>query len=149
MMSAPDRPGRGRADSAGVDRSIVARERAIPHAVPTLRRRAGDFAATHGAAREVVERVELAVSEAVTNAVKYAYVPGGEGPVELTASAAGEWIEITVRDQGAGFQAGESDGLGIGLELVAQMSVDLRIEQTPHGTTVAMRFPLAGPAEQA
>lgn len=119
------------------------RERAVPAAVPALRHSASEFAAAHGAGRELVEKVALAVSEAVTNAVKYAYGPVGEGSVELTASLAGGWLEIVVGDEGGGFRPGESTGLGIGLSLVAQMSGDLRIEQSARGTTVTMRFPLS------
>lgn len=125
-------------------RSVKASERAEANAIPLLRRRAGDFAATHGAGAELVEKVELAVSEAVTNVVKYAYEQGDEeGRVELTASASEKWIEIRVADRGCGFMPGESDGLGIGLTLVAQMSGDFEIAQSPQGTTVTMRFALA------
>ncbi len=131
------RPGR---ESA---RSIEAHERAEPNAIPLLRRRASDFAASHGAGSELIEKVRLAVSEAVTNAVKYAYEPGGDGRIELTATATEKWLEIRVADRGCGFLPGESDGLGIGLTLVAQMSGDLEIAQSPQGTSVTMRFPLA------
>jgi anti-sigma regulatory factor (Ser/Thr protein kinase) len=125
-------------------RSLKASEPARAGAIPLLRRRAGKFAATHGAAAELVEKVELAVSEAVTNVVKYAYGAGDEGGrVELTATATERWLEIRVADTGGGFLPGESDGLGIGLTLVAQMSGDLEIAQSPQGTTLTMRFALA------
>ncbi|HEX3239735.1 MAG TPA: ATP-binding protein [Solirubrobacterales bacterium] len=131
----------------GSTRSIEANERAEPNAIPMLRRRAGDFAATHGGDAALVERVELAVSEVVTNVVKYAYGSGDDGRVELTATASEKLIEIKVADRGCGFLPGDSDGLGIGLTLVAQMSGDLEIAQSPQGTTVTMRFPLAPSAE--
>lgn len=147
-MGATDKRGSKALPGGGLTRSINASERAVAHAIPILRRRAGDFAATHGAEPELVEEVELAVSEVVTNAVKYAYEPGDEeGRVELTASASQRWIEIQVADRGCGFLPGESDGLGIGLTLVAQMSGDLEIAQSPQGTTVKMRFPLVPGAD--
>ncbi len=143
-MGATGKPRSDAPAECGVaERSVSARERAVANAIPALRRRAGDFAATHGAEPELVEKIELAVSEAVTNAVKYAYGDGdGDGMVELTAGASERWIEIQVVDHGCGFLPGESDGLGIGLSLVAQMSGDLEIAQSPRGTTVTMRFPL-------
>jgi anti-sigma regulatory factor (Ser/Thr protein kinase) len=147
-MGAADKRRSKAPPAGGSTRSIKASERAEANAIPMLRRRAGDFAATHGAGAELVEKVELAVSEALTNAVKYAYEPNDvQGRVELTATATGEWLEIRVADTGRGFLPGESDGLGIGLTLVAQMSGDLEIAQSPQGTTVTMRFPLASDAQ--
>lgn len=144
MTAAPESRGGSQATSQGAPpRTTRARERAAPTAVPTLRHAASEFAVAHGARNELVERIALAVSEAVTNAVKYAYGATGEGTVELTASLAGEWIEIVISDEGGGFRAGGSSGLGIGLSLVAQMSGDLRIEQSRRGTKVTMRFPLS------
>jgi serine/threonine-protein kinase RsbW len=143
-MAAADKRGSKALSGGASTRSIKASERAVANAIPSLRRRAGDFVASNGAEAALVEKVELAVSEAVTNAVKYAYEPGDDtGRVELTASASDQWIEIRVADHGCGFLPGESDGLGIGLTLVAQVSGDLEIAQSPQGTTVTMRFPLA------
>lgn len=148
-MGATDKRGSKALSGDGPSRSLKASEPAEPNAIPLLRRRAGEFAATHGAGPDLVDKVQLAVSEAVTNVVKYAYEPADRnGRVELTATASGRWVEIRVADTGCGFRPGESDGLGIGLTLVAQMSGDLEIAQSPQGTTVTMRFPLASDAER-
>ena len=147
-MGATDKRRDGTPPSGEPIPSITAREHAAAAAVPLLRRQAGDFASSHGAVPELVEKIELAVSEAVTNAVKYAYGPSEEaGQVELTATASAQMIEIRVVDRGGGFQPGESDGLGIGLTLIAQMSGDLEIAQSERGTAVTMRFPLTPDAE--
>lgn len=115
---------------------------AEPASVPTLRRRASQFAAEHGVGKDVVADVALAVSEAVTNAVKYANVEGREGVVELSAATAGNWLEVRVRDRGEGFGKGSSDGLGLGLAIIARLCADLKIVQEGDGTEVRMRFPL-------
>jgi anti-sigma regulatory factor (Ser/Thr protein kinase) len=115
---------------------------AEPASVPTLRRRASQFAAEHGVGQDVVADVALAVSEAVTNAVKYAKVEGAEGVVELTAATKGRWLEMSVRDRGEGFGKGSSDGLGLGLAIIARLCADLKIVQEGDGTEVRMRFPL-------
>jgi serine/threonine-protein kinase RsbW len=116
---------------------------AEPASVPTFRRRASQFAAEQGVDREVVADVALAVSEAVTNAVKYAKGSVAEGVVELSAAADDGWLEVRVRDHGEGFGKGSSDGLGLGLAIIARLCADLKIIQEGDGTEVRMRFPLA------
>jgi serine/threonine-protein kinase RsbW len=115
---------------------------AEPASVPALRRRASQFAAEHGVSQDVVADVALAVSEAVTNAVKYAKVSGAEGVVELSGATTGGWLEVKVRDRGKGFGKGSSDGLGLGLSIIARLCADLKIIQEGDGTEVLMRFPL-------
>lgn len=115
---------------------------AEPASVPTFRRRASQFAAEQGVGKDVVADVALAVSEAVTNAVKYANVSAGEGVVELSAATSGSWLEVRVRDHGEGFGKGSSDGLGLGLAIIARLCADLKIIQEGDGTEVLMRFPL-------
>jgi serine/threonine-protein kinase RsbW len=115
---------------------------AEPASVPTFRRRASQFATEQGVGEDVVADVALAVSEAVTNAVKYAKVAEGEGVVELSAATSGDWLEVRVRDHGKGFGKGSSDGLGLGLAIIARLCADLKIIQEGDGTEVRMRFPL-------
>lgn len=115
---------------------------AEPETVRTLRHRAADFARENGADARTVADVALAVSEAVTNVVKYAYGPTG-GMVELEASANKGWLEILVRDQGEGFVPGPSAGLGLGLSLIADLCTDLAISQESTGTELRMRWALS------
>lgn len=112
--------------------------------MPTFRRRASQFAAEQGVGQDVVADVALAVSEAVTNAVKYAKVSEAEGVVELSAATSDGWLEVKVRDYGEGFGKGSSDGLGLGLAIIARLCSDLKIIQEGDGTEVRMRFPLPG-----
>ena len=117
-------------------------EAAEPASVPTLRHRAREFAAAQGAGERVVADVALAVSEAVTNVVKYAYETGVEGNIELTGSAKPGRLEIWVRDRGTGFGTGSVDGLGLGLSIIARLCEDMKIVQEGAGTEVRMRFAL-------
>jgi anti-sigma regulatory factor (Ser/Thr protein kinase) len=112
-----------------------------PDVVPSFRHAAVDFAATHGADADLCHDVALAVSEAVTNAVKHADARAEE-TVSLTASVADDWLEIRVLDRGAGFGNPESDGLGLGLSIIARLSAHLTISQEGRGTELVMRFPL-------
>jgi serine/threonine-protein kinase RsbW len=109
--------------------------------VPIFRRAAREFAAEHGADADLCIDVALAVSEAVTNAVKHSDAHEDEN-VTLTATVADDWLEIIVRDRGTGFGTTESDGLGLGLSIIARLSAQLTISQEGSGTELRMGFPL-------
>lgn len=114
-----------------------------PASVTSLRRRAAAFAAEQGAGKELVADVNLAVSEAVTNAVKYASGTGAPDELMFSASVAGGWLELSLTDTGRSFGRGSSDGLGLGLAIIARLCDDLKIVQEGTGTTVLMRFALS------
>jgi anti-sigma regulatory factor (Ser/Thr protein kinase) len=116
---------------------------AEPASIPVLRRQATEFARDQGAGEELAADVALVVSEAVTNAVKYAGTGSDAGVVELSARSGDDWLELRVRDRGKGFGKGSVDGLGLGLSIIARLSADLRIVQEGEGTEVRMRFPLS------
>jgi anti-sigma regulatory factor (Ser/Thr protein kinase) len=122
-------------------RSLKVCHPAVPEAVPVLRHAAADFAAEHGADTDLCGDIALAVSEAVTNAVKHSRTHAAE-QVALTASVADDWLEIRVTDRGAGFGLHESDGLGLGLPMIARLAAQLTISQEGLGTELCMRFPL-------
>ncbi len=110
--------------------------------VTSLRHRAAEFAASHGAGTALVADINLAVSEAVTNAVKYAAEVAGQGSIALAATATEERLEFRITDEGERFGRGSSDGLGLGLAIIARLCDDLQIVQEGTGTTVQMRFAL-------
>jgi len=112
-----------------------------PDVVPSFRHAAVDFAAAQGADADLCHDIALAVSEAVTNAVKHADAREDE-TISLTASVEDDWLEIRVLDRGAGFGNPESDGLGLGLSIIARLSAHLTISQEGRGTELIMRFPL-------
>ncbi len=60
----------------------------------------------------------------------------------MTASVADDWLEIRVIDRGAGFGNPDSDGLGLGLSIIARLAANLTISQEGRGTELIMRFPL-------
>jgi anti-sigma regulatory factor (Ser/Thr protein kinase) len=115
---------------------------AEPETVTAFRHRAAAFAAEVGADADLVTDVVLAVSEATTNAVKYAYGPDEEGTVDLAAAVDDGWLTLHIADRGAGFRSGPSGGLGRGRAIIARLCDDLRIVQEGLGTQVVMRFVL-------
>lgn len=108
-----------------------------------LRHKAAAFAEEQGAGAALVADVNLAVSEAVTNAVKYASEAGRSNSVGLAAEANADWLEFRITDEGENFGKGSPDGLGLGLAIIARLCDELKIVQEGAGTTVLMRFALA------
>jgi serine/threonine-protein kinase RsbW len=109
--------------------------------VTELRHKAAEFATAQGADADLVADVNLAVSEAATNAVKYGD-GAGRGSVGLSAELVDGWLEFSIVDEGERFGKGSPDGLGLGLAIIARLCDDLKIVQEGAGTTVLMRFAL-------
>jgi len=91
------------------------------------------------------ERVLIAVSEAVENAIEHAYPSDAEGTVELTLWCEADSVNVRVTDHGTWSGGSEpvADGShaarGRGFVLM-QRSVDsVAIRHTRSGTTVALR----------
>jgi PAS domain S-box-containing protein len=107
------------------------------------------------------ERTRQVLLNLVDNAIKYS--PSG-GRVDVTASAVGEWLRFTVRDEGLGIPLGEHErifekfyrldpdqrrgigGTGLGLyicrELVRSMGGRIWVESEPgKGTTASFELP--------
>lgn len=138
MVAGHRKPSRAKPASGGLELVSPAESRAIS----ILRHEASAFAAEQGASAELVADIALAVSEAATNAVKYAYSGDEAGSMRLSASVGDGWLTMAVSDSGNGFGAGPSDGLGLGLTIIARLCDDLKIAQEGSGTRVLMRFVL-------
>jgi anti-sigma regulatory factor (Ser/Thr protein kinase) len=89
--------------------------------------------------------IKTVVTEAANNVVLHAYEEGEPGPLEVTAAAGDERIEIAVRDYGHGFEprpnpSGEAS-LGIGLPLIASLSDSFEIRGgAGEGTRTTIHF---------
>lgn len=104
------------------------------------------LAAPAGASADDLDRIRLAVSEAVTNAVVHAYPPGAPGPVRISAAIAGHVLSVIVVDDGCGLGAArDSAGLGLGLALMEHICDSLMLGASRcGGTRLEMRFALSG-----
>jgi anti-sigma regulatory factor (Ser/Thr protein kinase) len=117
---------------------------AAAQSVPRARNAVVSFAEGVGASSERLEEIRLAVSEAMTNAVKYAYdVDPGE--IEVAASVAGGELWVLIADDGCGLQADAGGhGLGLGLALIAMASDSFTIvRRSSGGIEVRVAFELA------
>src|ERR1700709_1806267 len=101
----------------GLDASYPAQ----PPQVATIRRAVSGIARRCGADTETLIRLELALSEAVTNVVLHAYrAPGCSGRVHILACADHGPLDVRVRDTGGGMAPRpDSPGMGLGLSLMA------------------------------
>jgi serine/threonine-protein kinase RsbW len=103
-----------------------------------------EFAKQAGMAKDRIEGLRLAVSEAVTNVVRHAY-PSGSGSVAVTVGKASDELWVLISDRGRGHQShSPNPGLGFGLGIIAHECDELVImERSGGGTEVRMRFMLS------
>ena len=114
--------------------------------VGELRREVVTYARSAGASDDTCDAVALAVSEAVTNVVRHAYL--GEQPGLVTVKARRDddtHLLVSISDDGRGLvPRPDSPGLGLGIGLMAQMADEFSItnRHDARGTIVSLRFSL-------
>jgi serine/threonine-protein kinase RsbW len=119
---------------------------AVAEAVGTARGEVVRIARAAGASKGALADIELAVSEASTNAVLHAYASAGVRGTRFTIATAsrGQSFSVWVTDEGRGFAPDvPSPGLGLGLGLMASLCERVRLGVLQDGRTqVEMRFDL-------
>ena len=112
---------------------------------------------TFGPVEDDRQSLEMAVSEAVTNAIEHAYPSGRAGPVRLVAVLLPDgFLEVNVADQGRWQEpVTAEDGRGHGLLVIGQLADEMEVRHPPRsatepsgarGTTVVIRHRLRHPA---
>lgn len=116
----------------------------MPASVPAARRAVCAVAAASGASPDDLERIGLAVSEAVTNAIVHAYSGSTDGSVQLMAAVLEGELAVLVSDDGCGLGAApQSPGLGLGMGVIEYSADALTITtRSAGGTIIEMRFSL-------
>jgi anti-sigma regulatory factor (Ser/Thr protein kinase) len=111
--------------------------------VPVARRAVTECAVAAGASEEQTQAIQLAVSEALTNVVLYAY-PWRTGEIHVTARVADRELWVLIADTGCGLHAGrDTDGLGLGLALISEMTDGFSVVgRSSGGTELRLRFAL-------
>lgn len=130
------------------ERALDASYPAQPSQVAAIRRAVADVARERGAGSSTIVQINLAVSEAATNAVLHAYRDGAaarDGDVRVVVRAHDKsCLDVRVRDRGVGPRPRpDSPGLGLGLGLMAHDADQFEIRALPEGgTEVVLRFDL-------
>ena len=119
---------------------------ATTEAVGAARRQVVRIAREAGATQAALTDIALAVSEATTNAILHAYASTGSRGEAFTVSTASKrsFFSVWITDEGqGGTPTVPSPGLGLGLELMAQLCERFLIGVLKGGQTqVEMRFDL-------
>ena len=115
--------------------------------VGVMRREVAAFAGRAGMGDDGVGDVQLAVSEAATNAVVHAYREH-DGGLHVRAHVAGLELIVVVCDTGSGLAPRpDSPGLGLGMPLMASVTSRFHVVSQGRGTEVHMAFALPDGAE--
>ncbi len=104
--------------------------------------------ADHAVHTEIIDKILLAASEAITNCVVHAYKPTREGRVDVIIRFNDGEVELTVRDYGSGLRMEQydtpdtekaSEG-GYGIYLIRSLMDDVRLLPHADGTELTMRI---------
>jgi serine/threonine-protein kinase RsbW/stage II sporulation protein AB (anti-sigma F factor) len=100
----------------------------------------GEYAEAGGANRR---DVELAVAEAVSNAVVHAFVGRDNGVISVRAEIEGpNQLLVEVADNGSGIMApASSPQAGFGLPIIGAVTDSAEIHSGNRGTRLELRFP--------
>lgn len=136
-------PCRGRSDR------LALRIPAVVDLLRPLRRRVEHWAQAHGLSADDLADLQLALGEAVSNAMEHAYAGAGTGTgtvdVEIEVRAAGSGREVLARvtDRGRWKQAtSRPTHRGRGLTMIGELSGDMRVTSNSSGTEVVFTVSL-------
>jgi serine/threonine-protein kinase RsbW len=97
---------------------------------------------------ETLAELKLALTEAVSNSVRHAYGPNGEGHVEVTYELAPDRLGIEVVDDGEGFDPDEAPAIegeelsegGLGIAIIRSIADEFEIHSSPGVRGSRLRF---------
>src|SRR5829696_8735706 len=122
---------------------LVLKTSARPSSVTEARRRVAEYAGSSGANRD---DVELAVAEAVGNAVVHAFEGRDDGVITVRAEIDGpDYLVVEIADTGFGITTVARDPrAGFGLPIIGALADSVEIQSGHEGTRLLLRFPRAG-----
>jgi serine/threonine-protein kinase RsbW/stage II sporulation protein AB (anti-sigma F factor) len=122
---------------------------AQPTHIAEIRRDVTNLASGFGADEIALLQINLAVSEAATNAILHAYRGrAAAGDVHVLVQHADDFLDVSIADSGIGMSPRrDSPGLGLGLCLMAHEAHSCQVKTSPEGgTEVILRFQLGATA---
>jgi anti-sigma regulatory factor (Ser/Thr protein kinase) len=106
-----------------------------PASVPRVRARVSDWCAKARMYRDQILDIQLAVTEAASNAVLHS----GCTELEIQGRVSGENLIVSVTDYGT-VQHDTGPGLGVGIGIMRKLAESVDFDRTQSGTRVTMRF---------
>jgi serine/threonine-protein kinase RsbW len=142
-----DPPARDRASADGV-RSITLRIPAKPEYITLCRLALTGLSQVREIGTDVMADLKLALTEAVSNSVRHAYGPAGDGHVAVTYELHADRLGIEVVDDGAGFDPDEAPSFdggelsegGLGIAIIKTIADEFEIESKPGRRGSRLRF---------
>ena len=97
---------------------------------------------------DTMSDLKLALTEAVSNSVRHAYGPSGDGHVDVTYELAPDSIGIEVVDDGDGFDPDEAPSFdggalsegGLGIAIIRSIADEFEIQSAPGKRGSRLRF---------
>jgi serine/threonine-protein kinase RsbW len=97
---------------------------------------------------DTMSDLKLALTEAVSNSVRHAYGPGGDGHVRITYELTPDRIGIEVVDDGEGFDPDEAPSFdgdelsegGLGIAIIRTIADEFEIQSAPGARGSRLRF---------
>jgi serine/threonine-protein kinase RsbW len=108
-----------------------------------IRQRLSAWLRPFGLPDSTAHDIVLAVDEACTNAIEHAYA-GDAGAIRIDAALADSQLTVEVADSGMWRESAQKRTRGRGLLIMEAVSERLEVDTSDSGTTVRMRFGLAG-----
>lgn len=109
---------------------------AVPRSVPSARRAVREHLRSQRTADPPLNDICLAVTEAVSNAVRHAYREQEPGSVRVRVDVGADVIAVRVEDDGSGIAPRvDSPGLGLGLPLIAALTERFEVHTGEEGGT--------------
>jgi serine/threonine-protein kinase RsbW len=135
---------------AGSDgaRAITLRIPAKPEYIALCRLALTGLSQLRAIGDDTMADLKLALTEAVSNSVRHAYGPSGEGHVDVTYELAANRLGIEVVDDGNGFDPDEqptfegeelSEG-GLGIAIIRSIADEFELGKGPGGKGSQLRF---------
>jgi serine/threonine-protein kinase RsbW len=137
-------------DPASADgvRSITLRIPAKPEYITLCRLALTGLSEVREIDTDAMADLKLALTEAVSNSVRHAYGPAGDGHVAVTYELHGDRLGIEVVDDGAGFDPDEAPSFdggelsegGLGIAIIKTIADEFEIESKPGRRGSRLRF---------
>jgi|SRR5690348_13051106 serine/threonine-protein kinase RsbW len=129
-------------------RSISLRIPAKPEYITLCRLALSGLSQLRDIGADTMAELKLALTEAVSNSVRHAYGPTGDGHVAVTYELGPDRLAIEVVDDGEGFDPNEAPSFegdelsegGLGIAIIRSIADELEIDSAPGRRGSRLRF---------